>query len=325
MSLERQVAILGAAGRLGHALQVEFPHALLFDFNTAENHRIRPIDITQRESVFDALQQLRKRDYVINAAAYTNVDGAEQEENRERSRKINADGPVVLEQLMKARGIRVVHVSTAYVFDGTKAPYSEEDWPNPINEYGRQKWWGEEAIHTRHRLDRMNLGIVLRTDMLYGPHGAPNVVDKMVHSIRTTGAVAGVLDQYGSPTYTGTLASITRQLMTLWEQDETLGGQIYHATSGDGCSGAELAQEIVAILGCGRVLEMTMKQYREGKSMADRPADCRLRTDKLNKLGIATSSWRSDLEPYILHHLLGEERSLPVWAQRASQTPANAL
>ncbi|HLC72851.1 MAG TPA: SDR family oxidoreductase [Candidatus Nanoarchaeia archaeon] len=300
MSLERKVAIIGAAGMLGHAMQSVFPEALLFDANPGDDACMAVLDIAKRGQVFNALDHLSKGDCVINVAAYTNVDGVELQSNIKVSYDRNVQGPIWLGQLISRKGIRVVHFSTAYVFDGHNAPYSEQDTINPVNQYGKHKFLGESPILNEG-------GIVLRTDMLYGPHGKKNVVDRIVGKAKTEGTVCGVVDQHGSPTFTRTLAGITKQLMELWEKESSIGGNIYHATSRNGCSGAELAQEIVRILGIGRVQETTWRDYGQGKKMARRPRDCRLNTAKLNALGIATPDWRSDLEDYVRNYLMNKE------------------
>jgi dTDP-4-dehydrorhamnose reductase len=147
-------------------------------------------------------------DVVINAAAYTNVDGAEDEP--ERARRHNAAGAAGLAAYAAKRGIPIIHLSSAYVFDGHQSrPYVESDPPQPSNAYGRSKLDSEQAIATanpRH--------IVLRTAWLYSPYGS-NFVSTMLDRARSESAIDVVADQYGTPTYAAHLADAILGIATM--------------------------------------------------------------------------------------------------------------
>ena len=122
------------------------------------------LDITDSMKIQSVLKQFQP-DWIINAAAYTDVDGAES--NEEIAYKVNADGPYILAKSAKEIGAKLVHISTDYVFDGTKKePYSENDKPNPLQVYGKSKLKGELLIQ-----DSNISGFIIRTSWVYGNHG----------------------------------------------------------------------------------------------------------------------------------------------------------
>ncbi|GIR15748.1 MAG: hypothetical protein CM15mP28_2180 [Pseudomonadota bacterium] len=133
-------------------------------------------------------------DWIINAAAYTDVDGAES--NEEIAYKVNADGPYILAKSAKEIGAKLVHISTDYVFDGTKKePYSENDKPNPLQVYGKSKLKGELLIQ-----DTNISGFIIRTSWVYGNHGK-NFVNTILKLAKTKNEIQVIDDQFGSPTY----------------------------------------------------------------------------------------------------------------------------
>ena len=168
------------------------------------------IDITSPESVAAALESVRP-DVVVNAAAYTAVDAAE--EHEDLALRVNGEGPRVLAAAIADRpGIRLVHISTDYVFAGdASAPYAEDALPAPRSAYGRTKLAGEVAV--RDALpDR---GFIVRTAWLYGVHGA-NFVKTMLALEATKPEISVVDDQRGQPTWSRDLA---RQIVALLDSD----------------------------------------------------------------------------------------------------------
>jgi len=169
--LERKIAIIGASGMLGHALSGVFQHAILLDFKPSDSS-IRYVDITQLDKLEEAFADFGSNDWVINAAAYTKVDLAETEAGGLQSFRVNVNGPENLAKVSRSTGSKIIHFSTAYVFDGKAGLYIESDERYPLNTYGKHKLVGENPV-----LDVG--GVVLRTDTLYGPHGE-NFVDDIV-------------------------------------------------------------------------------------------------------------------------------------------------
>ncbi len=209
---------------LGHS--VEGRDRDEFDITSAEECR-RIID----ETVPDA---------VINAAAYTEVDGAET--NRDLCYAVNADGVGHLVAACAGKHIKLVHISTDYVFDGTgKKPYTEEDPPQPQNVYGRSKAAGEQAI--------LNGGapfLLIRTAWLYGRHGK-NFVTTILQKAKTTGALSVVDDQFGTPTFTWDLSGAIEVLLSMNAQG------IFHVTNRGICTWHAFASKILQYAGLSHV------------------------------------------------------------------------
>jgi dTDP-4-dehydrorhamnose reductase len=218
---EIKTLILGAGGMLGTDLQKTFPEA------TALTHH--QVDITDRAQVLRVIKELRPK-AVINAAAYTNVDGCEDE--RELALNINGRGPGYIAEACAAVNAKLVHYSTDYVFDGSKNEYVESDATNPINVYGESKLLGEQQIARATKDYR-----IVRTSWLFGKHGK-NFVDTMLTLSKQMERVKVVNDQIGKPTYTVDLASKTREVLTLPPG-------IYHITNDGVCSWYEFASAII--------------------------------------------------------------------------------
>ena len=156
------------------------------------------LDITDDEAIRDALERENPH-IVINCAAYTNVDGAEDEE--ERAYSINARAPGLLAHECRRIGARLVHISTDFVFDGSKPqPYTEDDLPKPLNFYGLSKLDGEREIQKQTE----NF-IIIRTSWLYG-HGGKNFPRTILTRAKELEELKVVYDQVGTPTYTVDLA-----------------------------------------------------------------------------------------------------------------------
>src|SRR3989344_3503766 len=220
-----KVIIIGAQGMLGHALSDVFSRAtqklLLWDRGD--------LDIVNRAAVEMAIGR-EKPDILINAAAYTDVDGAEKE--RERAMQVNATGVGNLADTCAKLQITMVHYSTDYVFDG-KNPngYKESDVAgNPVNFYGRSKLAGEELFVSPFKPLNLEHGIyrwyLVRTSWLYGPHGK-NFPLSMIERVRGGQKEFKVVnDQHGRPTYTYDLAHGTFELL----KSKSPAG-IYHLTN----------------------------------------------------------------------------------------------
>ena len=188
--------VTGAGGQLGVHLvsQLRSAGADVVGLTRAE------LDITSAQDVSDAITG-HQPDVVINAAAYTAVDAAEDDEDT--ATRVNAVGPSILAQTLAAHGGRLVHVSTDYVFDGAAhEPYEIDDPVAPLTAYGRSKLAGEVAVHSALP-DRSH---VVRTAWVYGGPG-PNFVDTMLRLETERDTLTVVDDQIGSPTWVGDLAA----------------------------------------------------------------------------------------------------------------------
>lgn len=221
-----KLLIIGAKGMLGSMLAYTFK-----DENPTLWDR-EEIDITDFDSTREKIAQLQP-EVIINAAAYTDVDGAQ--ENREAAFAVNDTGVRNLAMVAKQVDALLVHYSTDYVFPGTKQEgYSETDAPGPaVNVYGESKLAGERALHEiRPRY------YLLRTAWLYGPGGG-NFVETMLELSKKHDHLNVVEDQYGCPTYTYDVAEFTKRLLEV-EVDPG----IYHAVNAGIASWFQFAQKI---------------------------------------------------------------------------------
>jgi dTDP-4-dehydrorhamnose reductase len=248
--------ITGSYGQLGTDLQQvlagapdEVVHAVDVDV----------LDITDTAAVDAAVADFAP-DVLINAAAYTAVDAAEQ--NEELAYRVNATGPAVLASALARRGGRLIHVSTDYIFPGDgERPYEIDDEPGPHTAYGRTKLAGELAV--RELLP--DASQVVRTAWVYGAHGA-NFVKTMARLERERDTITVVDDQRGSPTWSADLA---RALVELARSAAPTG--LYHCTGGGDTTWFGFAQAIFSELGAdpARVQPTTSAAY---PSSTERPA-----------------------------------------------------
>ena len=221
---------------------------------------------------------------VINAVAYTDVDGCETE--RERAFAVNGDGVRNLALVTKEIGAKLVQVSTDYVFDGSKGvPWLEDDPVNPLSVYGSSKLKGEENA----RLNPDHL--IVRTQWLYGLHGK-NFVETMLRLGGERDEVAVVHDQFGSPTWTVDLSFAIRALL---EKDRR---GTYHAANAGVCSWCDFARAIFQEAGLKtQVRPITTEEL--GRP-APRPLYSVLDCSKLTRdTGFVPEEWRDALKKYL--------------------------
>ncbi|NTV83956.1 MAG: dTDP-4-dehydrorhamnose reductase [Bacteroidales bacterium] len=218
---QQKTILFGAQGMLGHALQDVFPHAQFVDH--------RNVDITDEESIMKLMKQVRPA-IVINAAAYTDVDGCE--ENSAYAFAVNGKGPGHIAKACAEVDAILVHFSTDYIFDGTRTTYREDDPPNPINIYGESKLLGEISI--TNTLENYR---IIRTSWLFGAHGK-NFVDTILALSRQMPEVRVVNDQVGKPTYTVDLAKKVPEIISC-------NPGLYHVTNDGQCSWYEFASAFI--------------------------------------------------------------------------------
>jgi dTDP-4-dehydrorhamnose reductase len=216
-----KIVIFGAQGMLGHALRDVFPTAILLGHNDVE--------ITDENAVKNVIFQERPC-AVINAAAYTDVDGCE--EHQDLANAVNGDAPGYLAAACSEAGAILVHYSTDYIFDGSRADYRENDKPHPLSAYGRSKLLGERLIEKNTRNYR-----IIRTSWLFGNHGK-NFVDTILALSHQMPQVKVVNDQTGKPTYSVDLARKTPEIISRK-------AGIYHITNEGVCSWYEFASAFI--------------------------------------------------------------------------------
>lgn len=281
----QRLALIGANGMLAAMVRRVAPKQYdLIPFDLPE------FDLTAGTQVLDALHKIRPH-LIINCAAYTNVDGCET--NEETATRVNGLGPGCLAEAASDIGATLVHISTDYVFDGTKnRPYTEEDAPHPQSAYGRSKLIGEQAI-LKSGLEKY---FIVRTSWLYGP-GGKNFVETIVRLAKEREELTIVDDQVGTPTYTGDLAQALFSLV----RTESYG--IYHFSNEGLCSWYGFSREIVSQLArkgeaveVRRILPIKTADY---PLPATRPAYSVFSKEKYKQAtGAAVPEWQEGLAQY---------------------------
>ncbi|HEY0296653.1 MAG TPA: dTDP-4-dehydrorhamnose reductase [Bordetella sp.] len=196
-----KILITGCKGQVGFELQRSL--AVLGDVVPVDRSRC---DLADPQSICEVMRAERP-DIVVNAAAYTAVDKAEQEQDL--AAQVNGRGPGVLAAEAESLGALLVHYSTDYVFDGLQhTPYSERDVTSPAGAYGRTKLEGEHAVRTATKRY-----LILRTSWVYGVHGG-NFLKTMLRVMRERDALRVVGDQVGAPTGAALIADVTAHLLS---------------------------------------------------------------------------------------------------------------
>ena len=291
MTEAKPIAVLqfGTVGQLGRELiRAASGHANL----SIRALHLDQVDFRHPQQVIDAVRSAGPLDAVVNATAYTAVDKAEAEQNL--ARQINAVSVAALAQTCRERNIPLVHVSTDYVFDGTKAePYLESDKPNPLGTYGRTKLEGEEAI--RVAMDRH---VIVRTSWVYSAHGA-NFVKTMLRLGAERDELRIVDDQQGAPTSAANLASAILAIVTRIAAGggPELFGTFHYTDSGETTwrrfaeAVFEEAASRIAIK--ARIIPITTTDY---PTPARRPMNSRLDCIKIEHVyGVVRPPWRESL------------------------------
>ena len=272
--------LLGARGMLARDLAASAPGDVQVDaFGRSE------IDIMDFAAVARVLDD-RRPDWVINASAYAQVDRAETD--YERALAVNGTAVGTLGELCAARGVRVLHFGTDYIFRGdATAPYRESDAPDPVNAYGRSKLAGE------HGLARSGARVlVLRTQWLYGLHGKsfPRTMWERATKAAPTRVVA---DQVGRPTYTVDLA---RAVWELIAQDAS--GTYHVGNAGDAATWFDVADAVFATAGVPALV--TPCSTADYPTPARRPAYSVLSTELVaSRHGVTLRPWRDALREFL--------------------------
>ncbi len=278
-----KVLITGVAGQLGRDCLRVMENEHVVHGRTSEQ-----LDITHAKQVLREIESIRP-DVVVNCAAYTAVDNCEQEEAA--CQAVNQQGVAHLADACVVNGCRLIHVSTDYVFDGNKPvpePYFERDPVSPLSAYGRSKLAGERAI-----AERMNNFLILRTAWLYGM-GGNNFLKTMLRLARADSerTIRVVDDQYGSLTWTRTLARQINQVLT---SDFT---GIAHATAEDYSTWYTGAKYFLEAMKVEFSLEpCTTAEY---PTPAHRPVNSILENSLLKEQGAhIMRDWRLDIDAFV--------------------------
>lgn len=274
-----KILITGSNGMLANAIKEELKEEELICTDVQE------LDITNSEKVNEFVKKVHP-DYIINCAAYTAVDKAE--ENEELVYKINAVGPKNLAVSAKDNDAILIHISTDYVFGGDKPieeDYKEDDEKNPQAVYGTTKLAGEKFIE-----ENCSKYYIFRTAWLYGE--GHNFVRTMLDLASSRDEVKVVNDQHGSPTYAVDLASIIHQAI-----DKKMQFGIYNSTNLGYTTWYDFTKMIFELenVNC-KVIPVTSEEF---KSPAKRPKNSQMSKDKLLKNGIIIPTYEDALKRYL--------------------------
>ena len=281
-----KILVTGANGMLAKEVKEKFGQE-----NEIIATDVAELDITNEKAVMDYIVNL-KPEYIINCAAYTAVDKAE--ENYELADKINGDGPANLAKAAKAVGAKLVHISTDYVFGGdldVSKDYKEDDAKAPVTAYGKTKLRGEQGIE-----ENMDEYYIFRTAWLYGV-GGNNFVKTMTKLGSTRDEINVVADQHGSPTYAKDLTEIIYQAI-----EKKIPYGIYNATNEGYTTWYEFTKEILAEQGIEcKVNPVTTEEYIEMMKItqAKRPFNSQMSKAKLETCGIKVPNWKDGLKIYL--------------------------
>ena len=292
----KKVLLLGQDGMLGGELSDRLKNKGYDVYDTT----IQTLDICNEEAVVNKAKEVMP-EFIINCAAYTNVDGCET--NFELANNVNGHALANIAKAANTVDAALIQISTDYVFDGkldvTEA-YTEDMEPNPVSAYGRSKLLGEQNAA------KANKYYILRTAWLYGL-GGKNFVKTMLKLSETRDELTVVCDQHGSPTSTTTLCEIIEQII---EKQPEYG--IYHSTNEGFTVWSDFTKKIFEYANINtKVTPITSVEYKNMyPASSDRPANSKLLKNKLHSVGIYPKKWEDALQDYLKEELNDERINL---------------
>lgn len=275
-----KILVTGGNGQLAQCLKDVVKNNDELDVNFQD---LPELDITNKQQLVSYFLK-NELDYCINCAAYTAVDLAE--EQSDLAYAVNADGLKNLAEACKKHQVKLLHISTDFVFDGKKqTPYIETDMPNPLGVYGKSKWQGERNIQ-----EIMEDYFILRTSWLYSEYGN-NFMKTMLKLSETRDEINVVSDQIGSPTYAGDLAEV---LIKIVLSSSTNYG-LYHFSNSGAISWYDFAVEIFTQF--GKKIEVKPIKTEDYPTAAKRPKFSVLDTTKIeNNFDCTLKDWQGSLK-----------------------------
>ena len=278
-----KILVTGSQGQLGHALQERSLSHKDWIWKFTERSEL---DITVPEQIQQFVYEFQP-DWIINAAAYTNVNGAET--NQDLAYRVNAEGPHNLAKAAIEANAKLVHISTDYVFDGTKnEPYTETDQPNPLQVYGKSKLEGETLIQ-----ETGVPGIIIRTSWLYGTHGN-NFVKIILRLAEEKDEIQVVDDQIGSPTYVGDLAEAILELLSKHTFHHL---ELLHYSNDGGISWYEFGEKINLLCSLGCTIKLISSETLKQKAI--RPSFTKLDVSQIKKFQLIIQQWDDSLALFL--------------------------
>jgi dTDP-4-dehydrorhamnose reductase len=286
---ETTVGVFGADGMLGHSIM-------------GQGHRVKKmigftkqeLDITKTSDVKNVLESI-KFDCIINCAAMTNVDLCEKE--KDTAMAINAEAPKTLTKLCQLNGVRLIHYSTDFVFDGKNPPYVENDKPNPINYYGKTKLLGEQAVL------KVKENIVIRTAWLFGKPGRDHIsslLDRYKAGERTFKVVYDVV---GNPTHVDIVSDATLYLLG-FPRYLNKKGVLFHIACSGKASKYKFIRDVFSTLRI-RDVNLVPIKAEEVFIRAKRPSNTELICKNIAEgSGILIPTYYSKLREYLISNYL---------------------
>lgn len=278
----KTILVTGANGQLGNSIRLLAKHYPQYNFLFTD---VDTLDITDPQAVGKAIKD-NQVDYVVNCAAYTAVDKAEDDE--ELCRRLNSYAVGVLGKAAHEAGAKMVHVSTDYVFSGTGClPYKETDETRPVSVYGRTKLAGEQILQ-----EVCPEAVIIRTAWLYSEFGS-NFVKTVLRLGKERDELRFVFDQIGTPTYAGDLAAAILAILDAGEKGTFVPG-IYHFSNEGVCSWYDFTVKILEIAGIAcRVFPIETEEY---PTRAVRPPYSVLNKKKIKETyGVTVPHWEESL------------------------------
>ncbi|MCH5216171.1 MAG: dTDP-4-dehydrorhamnose reductase [Muribaculaceae bacterium] len=287
--MKRKILLLGAGGQLGKSISSLCGSGDILQSIQLIALSHADLDVTSETNVMAAVKNINP-DYVINAAAYTAVDAAE--DNHETCYAINADAPKYIAKACNKCNARMIHISTDYVYDGDiKIPHPEDETPSPIGVYATSKLMGENYIS-----ENCDNAVVLRTSWLYSPFGKSFVKTIGKYSFSKS-EISVVADQCGNPTNALDLANaiIDIILSEYWTPG------IFNFSNAGIVSWYDFAIEIVSALGNADKCIIKPIESADYPAKAKRPNFSALNCDKIREIyGIEQKNWRDSLNKFII-------------------------
>ena len=272
-----KILVTGGNGLLGRAIIKSFPgdQVLAPDSDS--------LDISRPDSI--AIIEQSNPDVIIHAAAMTDVDACEN--TPEAAFQINESGTKNIVAGANCTNARIVYISTDYVFDGHKnTPYLESDFTEPINQYGRSKLAGEQAV-----ISDAGEWLIVRTSWLFG-YGRSNFVTQVLEWSKDKPVLNLVDDKTGSPTFTNDLA-----LSLVFLVQNNRQGQIVHVSGRGSCSWYDYGKKILELSGISK--KITPISFAELKRPAPRPSYSVLSNTTLLRMGFSMPTWQESLEIFL--------------------------
>ena len=273
----KKILLIGQDGMLGS----ELGQTLKKEYEVVGTN-MQTLDICNREAVIEKVK-IENPYFIINCAAYTNVDGCET--NYELANAVNGLALKNIADAAKLVNATLIHISTDYVFDGDldeKEAYTEDMEPNPVSAYGKTKLVGENFVKTAEKY------YILRTAWLYGK-GGKNFVKTMLTLAQTKDSINVVCDQHGSPTSTTTLCSIIEQIL---KKEPEYG--IYHSTNEGFTTWFEFAKKIFEL--ANKKITVNPVLSSEYPTPTKRPFNSQLSKQKLHSIGIYPENYEDALK-----------------------------